>query len=231
MSGTAVLGNDLLLNITGASLGRCALVPSDFGDANVSQHVTIIRPADPEIRRYLHLCLLSPYAQGLIWGRQVGMAREGLSKKVLEQFEIPMPPIAEQHRIVARVAELLRHCDAMEAHLRSASGIAERLAEAAVATLSGISIDYEEEATVRVPQTALIAQLRLGQMPDAKAQAPLAAILARHQGELSARDLWQRFGGEVDAFYAQLKTEVAHGWISEPEGAQVREKPSATASA
>ncbi|MFP3663178.1 hypothetical protein SB768_32595, partial [Burkholderia sp. SIMBA_043] len=47
-------------------------------------------------------------------------------------------------------------------------------------------------------------------------QAPLATILARHNGAMSARDLWQRFGGEIDAFYAQLNTEVAHGWIDDP---------------
>jgi type I restriction enzyme S subunit len=41
---------------------------------------------------------------------------------------------------------------------------------------------------------------------------------------MPARDLWQRFGGEIDAFYAQLKTEVAHGWIAEPGVAEVREK-------
>ena len=41
---------------------------------------------------------------------------------------------------------------------------------------------------------------------------------------MAARDLWQRFGGEIDAFYAQLKTEVAHGWIAEPDVAQMREK-------
>ncbi len=33
---------------------------------------------------------------------------------------------------------------------------------------------------------------------------------------MSARDLWQRFGGEIDAFYAQLKIEVQHGWIDDP---------------
>lgn len=77
---------------------------------------------------------------------------------------------------------------------------------------------------MNVPQTDLIAPLRLGVPPDVKAQAPLATILARHNGEMSARDLWQRFGGEVDAFYAQLKAEVTHGWIVEPAVAEVREK-------
>lgn len=229
MAGTTVLPNDVLLNITGASLGRCALLPSDFGEANVSQHVTIIRPTDYQIREYLHLCLLSPYCQALIWGRQVGMAREGLSKKVLEQFEIPFPPIREQHRIVTRVSELMRFCDEIEQLLRSTQKVAERFAGSAVAALTGISIEREEEVPIKAPQTELIAPLRLNTPPDLKAQAPLATLLARHNGEMSARDLWQRFGGEVDAFYAQLKAEVAHGWIAEPAMAEVRERPTEAA--
>ncbi len=230
MSGTAVLGNDVLLNITGASLGRCALVPSEFGEANVSQHVTIIRLTDPQVREYLHLCILSPYTQSMIWGRQVGMAREGLSKKVLEQFEIPLPPIAEQHLIVARVAELMRFCDVMEQQLKRSLQVAEKLAVASVASLTGIAIEQEEEP-MKAPQTELIAPLCLGTAPDVKAQAPLATILARQNGEMSAKDLWQRFGGEINAFYAQLKTEVAHGWILEPAPAEVREKPADAVSA
>lgn len=84
---------------------------------------------------------------------------------------------------------------------------------------------------MKAPQTELIAPLRLGTPPDVKAQAPLATLLVRHNGEMSARDLWQRFGGEIDAFYAQLKSEVAHGWIAEPAVAEVREKSSAAAGA
>lgn len=224
MSGTAVLGDDVLLNITGASLGRCALVPSEFDVANVSQHVTIIRLTDPQVREYLHLCILSPYTQAMIWGRQVGMAREGLSKKVLEQFEIPLPPIAEQHRIVARVAELMRFCDVLERQLQRSNELAERFAATSVASLTGIAIEQEEES-MKVPQTELIVLLRLGSTPPGvKDRTPLATILARHNGEMSAKDLWQRFGGEIDAFYAQLKTEVMHGWIQEPAVAEVREK-------
>lgn len=215
MSGTAVLGNDVLLNITGASLGRCALVPTEFEEANVSQHVTIIRLTDPQVREYLHLCMLSPYTQSMIWGRQVGMAREGLSKKVLEQFEIPLPPVAEQHRIVTRVAELMRSCDVIEQQLKRTLVVAEKLAVACVANITGIAHEKEEEP-VKVPQTELISRLRLGQAPSVKDQAPLASILARHNGELATQDLWQRSTLEIDAFYSQLKIEVAHGWIEDP---------------
>ncbi|AFZ12010.1 restriction modification system DNA specificity domain protein [Crinalium epipsammum PCC 9333] len=118
MIATKVISMDILLNITGASLGRCAIVPDDFAEANVSQHVTIIRCVNPEIRRFIHCLLLSPYGQSMIWSRQVGMSREGLSKKVLEQFQIPLPPLAEQRRLIAKIDELMARCDELE-RLRS----------------------------------------------------------------------------------------------------------------
>ncbi|MCD2450281.1 hypothetical protein GO003_007775 [Methylicorpusculum oleiharenae] len=65
--------------------------------------------------------------------------------------------------------------------------------------------------------------MRLGTPPSTKEQAPLAAILAHQKGEMAAKDLWQRFGGEIDAFYAQLKLEVDKGWIQEPEMAKMRQ--------
>ena len=115
-------------------------------------------------------------------------------------------------------------CDKLESQLRHCNEVAARLSVAAVAILTGIAIEQQEDEPVKAPQTELIAPLRLGPPPDVKAQAPLATLLTRHNGEMSARDLWQRFGGEIDAFYAQLKTEVAHGWIQEPAVAEMREK-------
>ena len=60
MIGTEVVANDLLLNITGGSLGRCAVVPRDFDIGNVSQHVCILRTVlvKPE---YLHCFILSSF--------------------------------------------------------------------------------------------------------------------------------------------------------------------------
>ena len=118
MSNTIVYENDILLNITGGSLGRSTIFPSDIGEANVSQHVTIIRPTESTMKNYLHLCILSPYIQKLIWDRQVGVAREGLSKKVLELFEIPLPPIEEQYRIVKKVDTLISLCDNLRLALK-----------------------------------------------------------------------------------------------------------------
>jgi type I restriction enzyme S subunit len=70
---------------------------------------------------------------------------------------------------------------------------------------------------LKTPKTELIAPVTLGKSsPGNKDDAPLAKLLARQNGSMNSTDLWQRFGGEIDVFYAQLKTEVAHSWIAEP---------------
>lgn len=115
MSGTVVVANDLLFNITGASIGRCAVVPGDFDEANVSQHVTILRAVIPALNAFLHKVLVSRHVQQTVMDVQVGVSREGLSIAKLGQFLIPLPPLAEQSRIVTRVEELMQVCDALEA--------------------------------------------------------------------------------------------------------------------
>jgi type I restriction enzyme S subunit len=115
MIGTLVVADDLLFNITGASIGRCAVVPSDFDEANVSQHVTIVRPVLPAINAFLHKVLVSQHVQQAVMAAQVGVSREGLSIAKLGNFLIPVPPLSEQSRIVARVEELMCLCDALEA--------------------------------------------------------------------------------------------------------------------
>ena len=59
MSGTHVMNSDLLFNITGGSIGRCAIVHDTFDTGNVSQHVVIIRPISKKILQFLHFVLIS----------------------------------------------------------------------------------------------------------------------------------------------------------------------------
>ena len=97
--GSIVRSKDILLNITGGSIGRCAVVPDDFDIANVNQHVMIIRLVEPKMRHWIHTILISEYIQNLIMDVQVGVSREGLSATKLMNFLIPVPPISEQNRI------------------------------------------------------------------------------------------------------------------------------------
>ncbi|MGX1447696.1 type I restriction enzyme, S subunit [Bacillus sp. 153480037-1] len=114
MSGSAVKPKDILLNITGASIGRSSLVPDDFDMANVNQHVAIIRLIEDNVRSFIHTCIISPYFQSEVMRVQVGASREGLSMAKLAKFIIALPPIEEQQRIAERVKNLFQLLDQYE---------------------------------------------------------------------------------------------------------------------
>ena len=126
MSGTTVFANDILLNITGGSMGRCALVLEDFEEGNVSQHVCIIRPL-LVINKFYHSIVLSPFFQKFVFSSTTGAGREGLPKYNLEQFLIPIPPLAEQNRIVQKLDELMQYCNELEASVKQSESQNEKL--------------------------------------------------------------------------------------------------------
>lgn len=117
MAGTAVLPHDVLLNITGASIGRATIAPPDIGEANVSQHVMIIRPALAELAPFLHLYIISPEFQRKIDSVQVGISRDGLSKQSALGMPVPVPPLEEQRRIVNIAHELLALVEKLKVQL------------------------------------------------------------------------------------------------------------------
>ncbi len=104
--GSKVYAKDLLLNITGGSIGRCAVVPDDFNVGDVNQHILIIRLINSNLRKYLHGCICGPLGQNTINVKAVG-ARAGFSAEKCKNMLIPLPPLAEQHRIVSKIEELL----------------------------------------------------------------------------------------------------------------------------
>ena len=111
MIGTEVLPNDLLLNITGGSLGRCAIVPENFQRGNVSQHVCIMRPIFV-VSEYFHAFVLSSIFSKSM--KITGSGREGLPKYNLEQMFFPLPPLSEQHRIVSEIENWFALIDQIE---------------------------------------------------------------------------------------------------------------------
>lgn len=114
MRGSEVKAHDILLNITGASIGRSCIIPEGFDTANINQHVCIIRLINHNLINFIHLLLISPVLQQTIMNTQVGVSREGLSAEKIKHFLIPLPPLAEQHRIVAKVDELMALCEQLK---------------------------------------------------------------------------------------------------------------------
>lgn len=214
-----------------APMGEAAIVP-DGEKVCLGQRSMLIR-LFPELfnNQFLLYVIQSPSFQARMVDVAIGMTVKHLRVGGVEDLVVPVPPKPEQDRIVSIVNQLFLLCNHYVDQLFRKQKTATNLASSAISSITGISIEQDEDNPVKVPQTELIAPLRLGSTPNVKAQAPLATLLARHDGEMSAKDLWQRFGGEIDTFYAQLKTEVAHGWIQAPEVAEMRQKPTETAGA
>lgn len=112
MLSTRLKANDVLLNITGASIGRCYYLPKDFTEGNVNQHVCIIRPTSKVLSPYLYYCLISDEGQQKIDLTQTGANREGLSKEDICNFEFDIPPLEEQGRIVSYLNDKTGKIDA-----------------------------------------------------------------------------------------------------------------------
>ncbi|WP_285710127.1 restriction endonuclease subunit S [Erythrobacter oryzae] len=98
---TEIHAGDVLLNITGASIGRSAIADGRISGGNVNQHVCIIRLKEHEmIPSYLNQFLLSPFGQSQIDSFQAGGNRQGLNFEQIRSFEVPCPPaLREQERI------------------------------------------------------------------------------------------------------------------------------------
>ena len=100
--------NDVLLNITGASVARCCIVPKQFLPARVNQHVSILRSKKELILpTFLHLCLISPfYKNKLIIASGGGATREAITKTALCSFKIKLPNIKTQLKIVRFLTQI-----------------------------------------------------------------------------------------------------------------------------
>lgn len=98
MIGTCVKKNDILLNITGASIGRVAKYDLDI-EANVNQHVCIIRSNRYVLPDYLMYFIMSEFGQFMIKTHQISGNREGLSFENIGNFKIIAPGLDYQYEI------------------------------------------------------------------------------------------------------------------------------------
>ncbi len=112
MSNTKVQGGDVLLNVTGGSIGRTCIVPNNFIEANVNQHVCIVR-LPISMRYFIAFVLKSPLVKEQIDSIQTGGNREGLNFEQISKFTICLPPEEERAVIASYIESETKKIDSL----------------------------------------------------------------------------------------------------------------------
>ena len=149
MKGSHVRSNDVLLNITGASIGRSCVVPSSFVEGNVNQHVCIIRPKKELLDvRFLDQFLRSKYGQRQIDISQAGGGREGLNFEAIKGFSIPVMSNNEQQKI----ADFLTSVDRKISQLTEKHLLLKEYKKGAMQQIFSQQIRFKDESGEAFPE-------------------------------------------------------------------------------
>ena len=126
---------DILYTVVGATYGRPALVDSDRPFC-VQRHIAILKPATSIDVSFLVAVLKSPLVYDQATASTTGTAQPTIPLGALRNFLVPVPPLAEQRRIVAKVDQLMVLVDQWEAQLAATRTTADHLLSALVAELT-----------------------------------------------------------------------------------------------
>jgi len=136
MKNSRIQAKDVLLNITGASIGRCYYLPDDFEYGNVNQHVCILRPKIDKIdTKYLYFLMRSELGQLQIALQQTGANREGLNFEQLRNFLFCIPSVKEQKNIIR---ELENETDKVNTKITRTQKLIDLLTEYKTALISEV---------------------------------------------------------------------------------------------
>lgn len=125
---TRLEAGDILISITG-DVGMLGLIPEEFGEAYINQHTAMVRLMDELKGRYLPELFRSPLAQEQFNEPQRGI-KNSFRLTDITQLVVPLPPLAEQYRIITKIDRLMGLCDRLEADLSTVSETRSRLLDA-----------------------------------------------------------------------------------------------------
>ena len=111
-------------------MGRCAVVTEQENGWLCGTGSLILRLPQCLYPEYLAMLIGSPYVREYLGGFAVGATMQNLNQSILLKMSIALPPLAEQHRIIAKVNELMALCDRLEASLSAGDHNRGRLAGA-----------------------------------------------------------------------------------------------------
>ena len=222
MSRTQTQAHDVLLNITGASIGRSTYIPDSLNQANVNQHVCIIRTSHSLLYKYLCLYLNTPTIQRLIQEWSSGATREALTLSQIRSIPLPMCPLEEQEFIVSELETqhtLLKNTrETLENKIRQIQVLKKSVLNKAFNGLLVSQNSSDEPASEllkrineeRIKYKQHISKDKKVKIKIEKMERTKSALdlLQDAQSPVSAKELWQqsKHWNNLDDFYAELKS-------------------------
>lgn len=214
---------DILICEGGHGIARTAVWSGQIPGIVFQKALHRVRPFSCLNPHFFSYCMWCYERMGILKDYYTGAGIPHFTGRALARLPLPLPPREEQDRIVSKVNQLMVIIDQLARQRRRKRQVAEAFAQATVSAITGTA--SQDTKPMKAPKTELVTRLQVDRSRncDPGDAAPLALLLAAHGGELSAKALWQHSALVIDAFYRQLKTEMAAGWISEPEPALMRE--------
>jgi len=160
---TEIREGDVLLNITGASIGRSSVADARIAGGNVNQHVCIIRIGPALDPHYVSAFLLSEPGQRQVDAFQAGGNRQGLNFQQIRTFEIPCPPLEEQRAIAGILEDAARSVRGLVALVSKKRDLRDALATCLLRGEVHLVPDAEPWEPVRLGS---VCEITMGRTPD-----------------------------------------------------------------
>ena len=141
---TRLEGGEILMGVVG-SIGKLGVAPKSWAGANIARAICRIVPADAGLHDFVLFLLETKFMQESFAGDTRTLAQPTLNVGLIRAAMTPMPPPAEQARIVTRVTVLRRLCANLRQRLAEREAVQARLAEALVANNAQTSTQQEDE--------------------------------------------------------------------------------------
>jgi type I restriction enzyme S subunit len=135
---SSVTPGDVLMNIVGPPLGKVSIVTSAYPEWNINQAIAVFHPLAGVAGKYLCLCLLQVHDLSALVGAETrgSAGQDNISLTQCRGLPVPLPPYAEQCRIVAKVEQLMALVDVLETQLAASREKRQKLLEAVVSELT-----------------------------------------------------------------------------------------------
>ncbi|MBU1230262.1 MAG: restriction endonuclease subunit S [Proteobacteria bacterium] len=211
LKSVVVEADDVLLNITGASIGRVTTAPPEMEGARVNQHVSIIRSNGGFQPRFLSHFLASPEMQREIMDMQSGATRQALTKAKIGNFQIPLPPLTEQRCIADKIDALQAKSRRAREALKAVGPLLEKFRQSVLAAAfrGDLTAEWRKQHPDVEPAEKLLERIRTERRARWE-EAELAKMRAK--GIKPKDDQWKAKYTEPEPVDATGLPELPEGW-------------------